>query len=53
MVKKPAEDKVYGADNLYNRTEVRDFIERYKEDRVDDGLLDLFGVEFGEVLEAS
>ena len=44
---------MYGADNLYNRTEVRDFIERYKEDRVDDGLLDLFGVEFGEVLEAS
>ena len=30
MVKKPAEDKVYGADNLYNRTEVRDFIERYQ-----------------------
>ena len=52
-VKKPAEDKVWGADNLYNRTEVRDFIERYKEDRVHDGLLDLFGVEFGEVLEAS
>ena len=53
MVKKPAEDKVFGADNLYNRTEVRDFMEQYKEDRVDDSLLDLFGVEFGELLEAS
>ena len=53
MVKKPAEDKVWGADNLYNQTEVRDFMEQYKEDRVDDSLLDLFGVEFGEVLEAS
>ena len=53
MVKKPAEDKVWGADNLYNRTDVRDFMEQYKEDRVDDSLLDLFGVEFGEVLEAS
>ena len=53
MVKKPAEDKVWGADNLYNRTEVRDFMEQFKEDRVDDSLLDLFGVEFGEVLEAS
>ena len=53
MVKKLSEDKVCGADNLYNRTEVRDFMEQYKEDRVDDSLLDLFGVEFGEVLEAS
>ena len=54
MVKKLSEDKVCGADNLYNRTgEVRDFIEQYKEDRVHDSLLDLFGVEFDEVLEAS
>ena len=53
MVKKLSEDKVCGADNLHNRTEVRDFMEQYKEDRVDDSLLDMFGVEFGEVLEAS
>ena len=53
MVKKLSEDKVCGADNLYNRTEVRDFMEQYKEDRVDDSLLDMFGVEFAEVLEAS
>ena len=53
MVKKLSEEKVCGKDNLYNRTEVRDFMEQYKEDRVDDSLLDLFGVEFGEVLEAS
>ena len=53
MVKKLSEDKVCGANNLYNRTEVRDFMEQYKEDRVDDSLLDMFGVEFAEVLEAS
>ena len=51
--RKLSEDKVCGADNLYNRTEVRDFMEQYKEDGVDDSLLDLFGVEFGEILEAS
>ena len=28
-------------------------MEQYKEDRVNDSLLDLFGVEFGEVLETS
>ena len=53
MVKKLSDDKVCGADSLFNRTEVRHFMEQYKEDRVDDSLLDLFGVEFGEVLESS
>lgn len=52
MVKKLSEDKVCGADSLLNRTEVRHFMEQYKGDRVDDSLLDLFGVEFGEVLES-
>lgn len=53
MMKKLSEDEVCGADSLLNRTEVRHFMEQYKWDRVDDSLLDLFGVEFGEVLESS
>ena len=52
MVNKLSEDKVCGADSLFNRTEVRHFMEQYKWDRVDNSLLDLFGVEFGEVLES-
>ena len=52
MVNKLSEGKVCGADSLFNRTEVRHFMEQYKEDRVDNSLLDLFGVEFGEVLES-
>jgi len=52
MVKKLSENKVCGADSLLNRTEVRHFMEQYKGDRVDNSLLDLFDVEFGEVLES-
>ena len=52
MVNKLSEDEVCGADSLFNRTEVRHFMEQYKWDRVDNSLLDLFGVEFGEVLES-
>ena len=52
MVKKLSEDKVCGADSLLNRTEVRHFMQQYKGDRVDNSLLDLFDVEFGEVLES-
>ena len=52
MVNKLSEDKVCGTDSLFNRTEVRHFMEQYKGDRVDNSLLDLFGVEFGEVLES-
>ena len=52
MMKKLSEDKVCGGDSLFNRTEVRHFMEQYKGDRVDNSLLDLFGVEFGEVLES-
>ena len=53
MVTKLSEDKMCGADSLFNRTEVRHFMEQYKGDRVDNSLLDLFGVEFGEVLEST
>ena len=53
MVKGLSRNKVCGANNLLNRTEVKDFMEQYKEQYVDDSLLDLYGVEYGEVLEAS
>lgn len=53
MVKRLSRNKVCGANNLLNRTEVKDFMEQYKEQYVDDSLLDLYGVEYGEGLEAS
>ena len=53
MVKGLSRNKVCGANNLLNRTEVKDFMEQYKEQYVDDSLLDLYGMEYGEVIEAS
>lgn len=53
MIKGLSRNKVCGANYLLNRTEVKDFMEQYKEQYVDDSLLDLYGVEYGEVLEAS
>ena len=53
MVNSLSKDPVCGANNLFDRREVKDFMEQYKVDRVEDRLLDLYGVEYGEVLEAS
>lgn len=53
MIKGLSRNKVCGANYLLNRTEVKDFMEQYKEQYVDDSLLDLYGLEYGEVLEAS
>ena len=42
-----------GQSNFLNQTEVKDFMKQYEDQYVDDSLLDLYGVEFGEVLEAT
>ena len=53
MVDSLSKDPVCGSNNLLKRAEVKDFMKQYKRDRVEDSLLDLYGVEFGEVLEVS
>ena len=53
MVHSLSKDPVCGSNNLLRRRKVKDFMRQYKQDRVEDSLLDLYGVEFGEVVEAS
>ena len=48
-----SKDPVCGSNNLLERSEVKEFMRQYRSGNVEDSLLDLYGVEYGEVLEAS
>ena len=53
MMDSLSKNPVCGSNNLLRRGKVREFMKQYKDDRVEDSLLDLLTVEFGEVVEAS
>lgn len=53
MVKSLSNAPVCGSKNLLKRPEVRAFMKQYTKDNVENSLKDLYGVDFGEVLEAS
>ena len=53
MVKSLSNAPVCGSRNLLQRHEVVTFMDQNKTGRVEDGLKDLYGVDFGEVVEAS
>ena len=51
MVKDVPIAPVCGWKNYLKRPEVRAFMKQYTKDNVENSLLDLYGVDFGEVLE--